>query len=181
MKKLFYFASIILCLCGCGSKNAESKVVDVLEKHPDAHSIIFFAPSTTKYAEGDESEKLRKLDYIAFSSGYIRIKLLGEEEMTLQLDREPDYSKNGSIYDHPEVPKGSEYSDISFFLSLVTCTMFFEKDGEFLVSNYTQTDEMKLKEYLNLLDNKSISKSPRVLLRLIEAAHYPNSWHNFND
>ena len=58
MKKLFYFASIILCLCGCGSKNAESKVVDVLEKHPDAHSIIFFAPSTTKYAEGDESEKL---------------------------------------------------------------------------------------------------------------------------
>ena len=37
------------------------------------------------------------------------------------------------------------------------------------------------KEYLNLLNNKSISKSPRVLLRLIEAAHYPNSCHNFND
>lgn len=180
MKNLFCLATIILCLCGCSGKNAESKVVDVIEKHPDAHSIIFFDPSTTKYAEGDESEELRKLDYIAFSSGYIRIKLLGEEEMTLQIDREPNYSSNGRIFYHPEVPEGSEYSDISFFISLASCTMFFDKNGEFLVSNYTQVDDMKLKEYLNLLDNKS-KRAPRLLLRLLEAADYPNSWHDFDD
>lgn len=180
MKKLFYFATIILCLCGCNSKNAESKVEDVLENHPDAHSILFFDPSTTKYAEGDESEELRKLDYIAFSSGYIRIKLLGEEEMTLQIDSEPSYSDNGLIYYNPEVPEGSEYSDISFFIRLTRCTMFFDKNGEFLVSNYTQMDEMRMKEYLNILDNQS-RKTPRILLRLLEAAEHPDSWHNFEN
>ena len=56
----------------------------------------------------------------------------------------------------------------------------FDKNGEFLVSNYTQVDDMKLKEYLNLLDNKS-KRAPRLLLRLLEAADYPNSWHDFDD
>lgn len=178
---LAVLALFLLSSCGSSSKNTESTVTDVLEKHPDAHSILFFDPSTTKYAEGDESEQLRKLDYIAFSSGYIRIKLLGEEEMTLQLSREPDYSNNGAIFYHPEVAEGSEYSDISFFVSLGRCTMFFEKNGEFLVSNYTQLDDMKLKEYLNLLDNKSIRKSPRVIFRLIEAAEHSDGWYDFED
>lgn len=174
MKKLFYLATIILYLCGCSSKNTESKVIDVIENHPDAHSILFFNPSTTIIAEGDGTKELQRLDYIAFSVGYVRVKFLGKEEQTLQLEDEPSFSTRAAMF---YIPKDK---NISFSINLGGATFFYEKDGEFIVSNYTKTHQMKMEEYINIIQNKNMN-TPPVLTKLMEAAKFKDDgYHPFD-
>ena len=173
MKKLLSVV-FLMCFISCSNNNTESKVADVIEKHPDAHSILFYDPSTTIITEGDKTEELQRLDYIAFSNGYVRIKFLGKEELTLELKNEPSFSTNGAIFYYPK------NEDYSFSINLRGSTFFFEKDGKFVVSNFTSSNEMKTKEYINILNNTN-AKTPPVLHRLLEATdHRSESYYSFD-
>ena len=139
-------------------------VKEVMDAHPDAHSILFFLPETSHIAEGDKSAKVRKLDYITFSYGYVIVKFVGEDELKLFLD-EPSFGGDASML------YSSEKENNSFFVRIDNCVFFEEDNGELIASYATKADEARMLEYMNLLISKGITKTPRVIKRLTELAN----------
>ena len=168
---LMVATSMMFVSCGNGGidKNAESNVADVMEKNIEAHSILFFDPSTTKVVKGNTPKNIMKLDYIAFCSGYVRVKFLGREEMTFET-WEPNHSKNGTI---TYKLKGTNNE---FSISLADgCTFVY--DG---VSYTTDLKQLKLNEYINLRKHKySKYTFPLILDRLLKAHEKKDGYYYF--
>ena len=173
MKKLLLFLLIVL-LASCGGSNSVSKVKDVIEKHPEAHSILFFDPETAIVAEGDKNKEPLGMDYITFSYGFVVVKMIGQEEIRLELENEPTFSSRGNI----SYPINSK--EYSMSVNLKGCTFFKIKDNKLDISYFTESDELRMKEYLNILITTS-KKNPPVLNRLIEAAkNSSDSYYSFD-
>ena len=119
-------------------------VKEVMDAHPDAHSILFFLPETSHIAEGDKSAKVRKLDYITFSYGYVIVKFVGEDELKLFLD-EPSFGGNASML------YSSEKENNSFFVRIDNCVLVFS--NFWTSSGITQTH----KQFATFLDDTTLS------------------------
>lgn len=157
------------CSSGGVDKNAESIVVDVMEKNIEAHTILFFDPSTTKVLNGNTTKNLMRLDYIVFCTGYVRVKFLGKEEMTFE-PWEPNHSKNGVI------TYKLKRTDNEFSISLTNgCTFVYDD-----VSYSTGLNQVKLNEYMNLRHYKySRYTFPLILDRMLKAHEKKDGYYYF--
>ena len=156
---------LILSSCANRNLNKLSDVSEVIDNHPEAHSILFYDPNTAFINEGDKSLAPRKLDYIAFSYGFITVKFIGEEEVRYYVD-EPSFASRASV---SYWPKDSNYS---FSVRLDNCVVFEVKDGELVASHITLSSEDRMMEYMNILVNMGKSKTPPTVKLLMELTNH---------
>lgn len=154
---------LLLCYtiaCSCANADKIERVVDVMDAHPEAHSIMFFDPNTTFIHEGDKEVALKRLDYITFSVGFCYIKFVGEKEFKVFVD-EPNYGHNCSMFYHPE------NTNDSFAIRLDHCMYFVKGENKNFISSFcTKSSEDRMTEYFNILYNKGLSLKRPTLEKL---------------
>ena len=161
-KTITAFILSVFMLSSCSNKNKISEIVDVINTHPEAHSILFYDPSTSFINEGDKTATPLKLDYITFSNGFFKVKFVGEDEIKYNV-KEPKYATWGSL---DYTPEGN--SNYSFSIRLDAVVVFEKRDGKFYAAHVTKSSEDRMMEYLNILLNKGNKSTPPMVNLLMK-------------
>ena len=162
------FLSLLLCFWFCVFSVSCTQTTDditsvskVIEDHPEAHSIMFFDPNTTYINEGDKSVLPKKLDYITFSVGFCYIKFIGENELKVFVDDEPNDGFRG--YMHYSISNSND----DFLLRLDQCLYFYMTERNELIASFnTKSSTERMMEYYNILYNKGQSLKRPTLEKL---------------